>query len=157
MPCVTLTQTKNTLFSRLSQEKALRTCCFTSTWTKNLSGPLTGFVIGQFVLCQAYHSDKDPLWRHSSGDSLYQTVWQRSWQKNGNLGKCVCVHRRKYIYTACVCGTEEEDVLEKSLLHRMCWLYVCECVSLLVGWPPCVCFGLCAVHLPTVRPQSQQT
>lgn len=53
----------------LSQEEASRTCCLTSTPSKSLFGPVTGFAIGLFMLCQACHS-VDPQWGHSSGDSL---------------------------------------------------------------------------------------
>lgn len=70
------------------------------------------------------------------------TVWWRSWQKNGNLGKCVCewighVRRKKTMYWRKVCSTACAGLMS---------------VSLLVCWPLRICFSICAVHLPTVRP-----
>lgn len=90
--CVKLTLA---IFFLLSQEKAFRTRCFTSTPSKSLSGPLTGSVIGLFVLCQACHSADQPPWGHSSGDSLLSKCLAEEltekWQPQ-EAHVCVCMH-----------------------------------------------------------------
>lgn len=67
-----------------------------------------GYIVGLFVY-KTCHSDKDPLWQHSSGDSLFGRGVDR---KMATLGRmCVC--------TACVPVMEEDDV-DEDLPHSMC-------------------------------------
>lgn len=125
MPCVKLTLTNNKFFFLLSQEKAFRTCFFTSTPSKSLSGLLTGSLVGLFVLCHACHSDKDSLWLHSSGDSLSSNcLAEELTEKWKTWEACVC------LCAVCV-GVRNRRRRCKGLLHSMCWLNVCVCVHAL--------------------------
>lgn len=138
MPCVKLTLTNNKFFFLLSQEKAFRTCFFTSTPSKSLSGLLTGSLVGLFVLCHACHSDKDSLWLHSSGDSLSSNcLAEELTEKWKTWEACVC------LCAVCV-GVRNGRRRCKGLLHSMCWLNVCVCVSMhCLMTSPCLLQYLC--------------
>lgn len=119
MPCKKLRLTNNTFYFFAVSRKGLQDMLL-HTPSKRLSGPLTGSVIGLFVLCQACHSDKDPLWRHSCGDSLWSNcLAEKLTEKWRPWEACVC------IFSVCVRETTEGDALAK-LCSTAC---VCPCMS----------------------------
>lgn len=79
----------------------------------SLSGHITGCVIGLFAPCKTCHSDKDPLWQRSSGDSLFGRGLDR---KMATLRSV-----RVRVHTARVfCSMGEDAVRGEDLLRSMC-------------------------------------
>ena len=105
--------------------------CLTSTPTKILPALLTGSVIGLFMLWQACHADKDPLRRHSSGDSLFGGGAER---KMATLGKYLQGRRciRHVCSTACVdwmcvieCAHSSIDLLVPASVSALSTYLLC--------------------------------
>ncbi len=129
MPCVKLTLTNRTIFFLLSQEKAFRTCSFTSTPSKSLSGLLTGSVIGLFIFVEPVTQTKilhgDPaVVTHCLAEELTEK-WQ-PWEA------CVCIH----IQRVCALDGRRRRVREQALV-KVCStacvdlmrMNVCPCSS----------------------------
>lgn len=119
MPCKKLKLTNNTFYFFAVSRKGLRDMLL-HTPSKRLSGPLTGSVIGLFVLCQACHSDKDPLWRHSCGDSLWSNcLAEKLTEKWRPWEACVC------IFTACVCERRQKGMHLQSFAPQHVCVHAC--------------------------------
>ena len=103
----------------------------THTLTKILPALLPGCVIGLFMLWQACHADKDPLWRHSSDDSLFGGGAERKMATSGKYllgGWCI----RHVCSTACV-----DWMCVSECSHSSVDLLVSASVSALSTYPLC--------------------
>lgn len=105
----------------------------------SLSGHITGCVIGLFAPCKTCHSDKDPLWQHSSGDSRFGRRLDRKMQP-WEVCACACIRPVRF-------AAWYRMLCERKIYFAACADLMCVCVSILVCWPP----APSAVHLPTAK------
>lgn len=133
MQCVKLTLKNRTISPpRLSKKKRPSgKISLTNTLTKILLALLPGSVIGLFMLWQACHADKDPPWRHSSGDSLFGGGAERKMATLGKYlqgGRCI----RHVCSTACV-----DWMCVSKCSHSSIDLLMSASVSALSTYPLC--------------------
>lgn len=146
--CVKLTLRHNTFFSAVKQKGLQdmlihKSLCLVFLYSRFRYRPVRAV--------PSCHLNKDPLSRHSSGDSPLSNCLAEELTEKWQPWK-VC----PYIYVQPVRWKMYEKLTRlcsTACVVKEVWI----CVSVYDCWPPRVRLSVCAVHLPAVHPRRKQT